>query len=273
MINKIMKNILLIFLLLITISVWVYIIHTIDIATSLFYLVIILSLLLAQYIMSKKRIVTKKQFVMLVCQIGLAGIFVPALSLIFVWIITKIWVNFIGLILAMIISFIASIILLFVFTSPMKKSFLDSDLDQNAITNLSAITNFLTFLVTMLLLFYTTFSANESNNYTEYLEKRIQNIESHLIQPNEEAFKPVEDNKNINVDNSAYYYMFIAMIIYVLASYYTLIPMMNRKKKITRNPSQEISVPVNINEKVEIAILLDMKYKHLKYYDKDKQKN
>lgn len=186
--NKKMKNLLLVFLLLITISVWVYILLTIDKVTLIFYIVIILSLLLAQYIMSKKRIVTKKQFIMLVCQIGLAGIFVPALSLICVWIIMKIWVNFIGLILAMIISFIASIILLFVFTSPMKKSFLDSDLDQNAITNLSAITNFLTFLVTMLLLFYTTFSANESNNYTEYLEKRIQNIESHLTQPNEEGF-------------------------------------------------------------------------------------
>jgi len=232
---------------------------------------------LGLYIFCKIGIITTKQFLLLFFQLLLTGIYVPFSIAFSIWLLidTFGWMSSFSLVVTMLLSFIISLILVFITFHFMNKSFLNEGLDRETISNLSALSNFLTFIVTMLLLFYSTFSSELSNITITNLEKRLNNIEIHLVKLNNPSpFVPTSNNNFAENKLWAYYYMVSAMVAYVLASYYTLLPIVSRQKiSGIRKPDNEIKIQVDIIEKAEIALLLEMKHKHIQSYDQNKEKN
>jgi len=279
--NKIILIFLLSFLIIISLLLFVYVIWFTDTVTKIIYLTTLVTTLVSLGIFVGLGIVTAKQFWLLFCQLLSTTVIVPFVLIVVILIFSYMqWESFNNFIIAMFISFICSLFVVFFIFKWMNKSFIDVELDKNAISNLSSITNFLTFLITMLLLFYSTFSSNKNDIELNNLKNRLDTIENHLSSSNKAPifdfyFEAIPVSKNEVVDYSNYYYMYSSMVIYVLASYYTLFPIIGRRKvnRIEKNTEKEINIPIRIIEKAEIELLLNMKDKHIQSYDKNKEKN
>lgn len=181
-----------------------------------------------------------------------------------------------GLSFALIIIFLSSILLTFVLHWSIKRFIKKEIHDQDSISKLTIIANFLTFLITIILLISSTFSSVVNNNEMNSLNKRLMAVETHfteldlLKEPINISNKTEKETDNLN-----FALLVVAIIIYVLASYYTLFPIINRriKKQEIDHQGNNIKIPLNIIEIAEIEAILRTKHKYIKLYDeKDKEK-
>ncbi|UXJ67819.1 hypothetical protein [Lysinibacillus fusiformis] len=276
--NKIFSIFLLLFIIISSLLLLVYVIWFTDTFTKIIYGTIVVTTSVSLGIFVGIGIVTLPQFCLLCYQLLFTTSVVPfVMVLITQLFIYMEWESFNSLIIAMSISFIGSLILVFLIFKKMNESFIGGELDESSISNLSSLTNFLTFLITMILLFYSTFSSDKNDIEINNLKNRLDTIEYHLSSSNTASTMNFDSNaipesQKENVNYSNYYYMFFAMIIYVLASYYTLLPIIIRRKEMKIHSEKEINIPIRITEKAEIELLLKMKDKHLQSYDKNNQK-
>ncbi|MFI2130394.1 hypothetical protein [Lysinibacillus fusiformis] len=276
--NKIFSIFLLLFIIISSLLLFVYVIWFTDTFTKIIYCTILVTTYVSLGIFVGIGIVTSPQFWLLCYQLLFTTSVVPfVMVLVTQLFIYMKWESFNSLIIAMSISFIGSLILVFLIFKKMNESFIGGELDESSISNLSSLTNFLTFIITMILLFYSTFSSDKNDIEINNLKYRLDTIEYHLSSSNKASTinfdsNAIPESQKENVNYSNYYYMFFAMIIYVLASYYTLLPIISRRKGMKIDSENEINIPIRITEKAEIELLLKMKDKHLQLYDKNNQK-
>lgn len=101
------------------------------------------------------------------------------------------------------------------------------------------------------------------------LNKRLIAVESNLTEP-DLLKQPISvSNKTAQDTDISNYALFVtAIMIYVLASFYTLFPIINRRKK---NHEIHIKIPLNLIEMAEIEALLKAKHKYINLYDENKE--
>lgn len=208
-------------------------------------------------------------------------LFVSVVSLFSIFITLEIFIKvfdntILGFNIALTTGFLLSVFFVFILHKFIRRYFITENyLDSQSLSILTNVANFSTFLITVILLFNSTISTELSNNKIKQLESSLNNVITQLGKPDITSDNLVFQNsvlvqqENKQIDISSYSIALYAMTVYVLASFYTLLPILDRRRNISgrRIPDTEIPPAINIIERAEIEILIKMKHNHINSYN------